>query len=113
MAKKLTERQANWNGSNWIRKEKRHAIYRRDDLSCVYCGATAEDDVLTLDHLVAVELGGTNHESNLVTACRRCNGAKGKMSVRQFLNFLRGRGIDTMAIAARIRRNIKRKLRRS
>jgi 5-methylcytosine-specific restriction endonuclease McrA len=101
-----------WHGSNWIRKDKRLAIYRRDDLSCVYCGATVEDDLMTLDHLIAVELGGTNHESNLVTCCRSCNSAKGKMSVRQFLNFLRGRSVDTKLIALRIRKTIKRKLKK-
>lgn len=31
-------------GMNWIRKDKRLAIYMRDGMACVYCG-------LTLDHL--------------------------------------------------------------
>ena len=108
----MTKRQMNWQGSNWIRKEKRHAIYRRDDLACVYCEATAEDDVLTLDHLVPVELGGTNETKNLVTCCRKCNGAKGSKSVREFLSYLRGIGVDTKLIAARIQRNVKRILKK-
>ncbi|KKK72946.1 hypothetical protein LCGC14_2898780, partial [marine sediment metagenome] len=30
-------------GMNWIRPEKRLAIYLRDGLACCYCGATVED----------------------------------------------------------------------
>ena len=102
----MTPRQEKWQGSNWIRREKRIAIYARDGLSCIYCGATAEDDTLTLDHLQPVELGGGNGAGNLVTCCRRCNGAKGSRSVRQFLRYLRLQGIDTSAIARKIRRAI-------
>jgi 5-methylcytosine-specific restriction endonuclease McrA len=99
----MTKRQQNWQGMNWIRQAKRFAIYERDGLACVYCGGTAEDTTLTLDHIVAVELGGTNHETNLVTCCRNCNSAKGKKSTRQFLNFLRDSDKDTVGLARRIK----------
>jgi len=37
-------------GMNWIRKEKRLAIYLRDGLACGYCGQSIEDGAkLTLD----------------------------------------------------------------
>jgi len=41
-----------WQGMNWIRREKRVAIYLRDGCACAYCGATLEDGTqLTLDYL--------------------------------------------------------------
>ena len=30
-------------GRNWIRPEKRRALYLRDGLACVYCGDSLED----------------------------------------------------------------------
>ncbi len=66
-------------GMNWIRKEKRLAIYLRDGMACVYCMAGVEDEgtVLTLDHLKTWESGGKHTTDNLVTACDRCNKARG------------------------------------
>ena len=54
----------------------RTLVYRRDCYACVPCGA---DDVLrlTIDHRIAVDLGGSNDPSNLRTLCKSCNSAKG------------------------------------
>jgi hypothetical protein len=74
-----------WQGMNWIRQEKRLAIYLRDGLACVYCGHSVESGAsLTLDHLKPHAKGGCNHESNLATACERCNKSRGTRSVRAF-----------------------------
>lgn len=54
----------------------RFQILRRDNHSCRYCGATAPDVKLTVDHVVAVALGGTNDPGNLVAACQPCNSGK-------------------------------------
>lgn len=43
----MTSRNANWQGMNWIRQEKRYAIYLRDGLACVWCKATIEDTTLS------------------------------------------------------------------
>ena len=85
--KKNQDARANgkWQGMNWIRPEKRLAIYLRDGLACAYCGATIEDGArLTLDHLTPHSMGGKNHESNLVCCCHRCNSARGNRSMRGF-----------------------------
>lgn len=75
----------NWQGMNWIRQEKRLAIYLRDGLACAYCGCSAEQGTqLTLDHVVPHAKGGSNHEQNLVTCCFRCNSSRGDRSVRTF-----------------------------
>jgi 5-methylcytosine-specific restriction endonuclease McrA len=78
---------SNVNGSNWIRKAKRYAIYARDNFSCCYCG-TCFDSVkgLSLDHVVARENGGGNEATNLVTACISCNSRKGDMPIHQFVD---------------------------
>lgn len=71
----------------WIRAEKRLAIYLRDEFRCVYCcknlhGADPRD--ITLDHLVAKVDGGSNKETNLVTACRSCNCSRQDTPLNRF-----------------------------
>lgn len=76
-----------WHGSNWIRKARRLAIYLRDGFSCAYCGRDlrgADPREVTLDHLVPRCEGGSNHESNLVTACRSCNCSRKDRPWREF-----------------------------
>lgn len=66
-------------GSKWIRKEKRLAIYIRDGFSCAYCGRDlrgAEPCEVTLDHLLPRCVGGGNEATNLITACRSCNSSR-------------------------------------
>ncbi len=75
-----------WNGANsWIRKEKRISLYLRDGMACAYCGMGVEDGVtLSLDHIVAHSNGGTNHETNLVTCCGKCNSSRGNRDIEAF-----------------------------
>lgn len=74
-----------YQGSKWITRERRLALYLRDGLACVYCGATIEDGAtLSLDHITPHSHGGTNASTNLVTACRKCNSARNDRSVEAF-----------------------------
>lgn len=71
----------------WIRVEKRLAIYLRDSFRCVYCqrdlhGADPRD--VALDHVKAKVDGGSNSETNLVTACRSCNCSRQDKSLARF-----------------------------
>lgn len=59
-----------------VSKRLRFEILRRDNHACRYCGASAPDAKLVVDHVVAVTLGGTDEPSNLVTACEPCNSGK-------------------------------------
>lgn len=78
----MTERQQNWRGMNWIRQDKRLAIYLRDGMACAWCGHSVEQGArLQLDHLTPVSAGGTNEATNLVTSCARCNAARGDRPV--------------------------------
>jgi len=66
-------------GSKWIRRDKRLAIYLRDQFRCVYCNknlANVKAKFRTLDHVVPTAIGGGNEASNLVTCCKRCNDRK-------------------------------------
>ena len=74
-----------YQGSKWIRREKRLAIYLRDGLACAYCGAIIEDGAgLTLDHITPYCDQGGHHETNLITACLRCNSARGNRDIKEF-----------------------------
>lgn len=59
-----------------VSKRLRYEILRRDGHKCRYCGATAADAPLTVDHVIPVALGGTDEPDNLVAACRPCNAGK-------------------------------------
>ena len=85
------------------------AIRARDGERCVYCGANAAQSGshLHLDHITAKALGGSDCPTNLVLACRHCNGAKTDMTVRQWVAYAaatRGLTIDMRAIRAHARR---------
>lgn len=103
-----------WKGMNWIRPEKRMAIYLRDDLRCVYCGATlGEVEHLTLDHLKAHSKGGDNAATNLVTACAKCNSSRGNRPVETFVKAVAqyiNHGADAVAIMRHIRNTSRRSL---
>jgi 5-methylcytosine-specific restriction endonuclease McrA len=91
-------------GSRWIRKDKRWAIYLRDGMRCVYCGAHATQTVLTLDHCKPRKQGGSNDARNLVTCCYSCNSAKKNMSLRSWYRELEKKGADVAAIRAHVSR---------
>jgi len=50
----------------------RRAVFARDEWTCQYCGAAAEN----LDHVIPRSRGGTHTWDNVVAACRRCNSRK-------------------------------------
>lgn len=59
-----------------VSKRLRYEILRRDDHTCRYCGESAPDVKLTIDHVVPVSLGGSDEPNNLVAACPDCNAGK-------------------------------------
>lgn len=99
---------------NWIRPAKRLAIYMRDGMACVWCGASVEQDVkLTLDHLTPYSHGGSNDVKNLVTCCHKCNSSRGNRSVKAFATVCAAyvnHGVKPEAILAHIRTTAKRTL---
>lgn len=59
-----------------VTKRTRYEVLRRDSNTCRYCGGSAPDVVLTIDHVTPVSLGGSDDPSNLVAACKDCNAGK-------------------------------------
>jgi len=98
-------------GSNWIRRSTRLAIYHRDGHRCVYCarkvyagrGTNGGGSWLAhLDHVMPAELGGSSRADNLVTACQRCNDRKQALPLRAFLATLAAEGVDTAALRSKV-----------
>jgi hypothetical protein len=54
----------------------RFEILKRDGYACRYCGATAPDVKLQVDHVRPEALGGRTEPENLVAACEECNRGK-------------------------------------
>ena len=55
----------------------RKNILMRDGYRCQYCAKKQSGDQLTVDHIVPQSRGGKDVWSNVATACRNCNNAKG------------------------------------
>lgn len=68
-----------------ISKRTRFEVMTRDGHACRYCGASAPDAKLTIDHVVPIALGGGDEPSNLVAACRDCNAGKSSTTPGQAL----------------------------
>lgn len=56
-----------------ISKKIRFEVFKRDGFKCQYCGASAPDIILHVDHIKPVSKGGKNTITNLITACSGCN----------------------------------------
>lgn len=64
-----------------IPKSVRFEVFKRDKFSCQYCGKSAPEVILEVDHIVPVSKGGKNEILNLVTACRDCNMGKSNREI--------------------------------
>lgn len=51
-------------------------VMKRDRFTCTYCGASGTENELQVDHIIPSSKGGSNHISNLTTACVSCNQKK-------------------------------------
>lgn len=59
-----------------VSKRLRYEILRRDSYTCRYCGRSAPEVRITVDHVVPTALGGSDGADNLVAACVDCNAGK-------------------------------------
>lgn len=62
-----------------VSRRLRFEVLRRDNHTCRYCGASAPDVQLHIDHVMPMSLGGRDEPENLITSCEDCN--RGKSSV--------------------------------
>ena len=57
-----------------IPRGMRHEVFKRDNYTCVECGARKDDGAtLHVDHIVPVSKGGSDELDNLQTLCSDCN----------------------------------------
>lgn len=98
-------------GSNWLPKPTRFALYHRDGFACQYCGAEKSETVkITIDHYIAVSVGGSDKASNLLTVCGSCNSSKCDRDIAEFLVSLKKRGVDVSGLLPRIEKQLKKEL---
>jgi HNH endonuclease len=95
-------------------RKLRLRIFERDEWRCWFCGVRTEladvsspDGIThaTLEHLIPKTRAGLNHESNLVTSCKRCNSQKKNRTVEEYRIYLRslsptGQAICHLSLAA-------------
>lgn len=66
-----------------LQKKIRFEVFKRDRFTCQYCGQSAPDVILEIDHMIPVSKGGSNDILNLITSCRDCNRGKGKIRLSE------------------------------
>ena len=59
-----------------LSKKIRFEVFKRDSFKCQYCGESAPDVILEVDHIDPVSKGGEDEMVNYITACRSCNAGK-------------------------------------
>ena len=64
-----------------INKKLRFEVLKRDKFTCQYCGKSAPDVVLEIDHIKPVSKGGANEIMNLITSCKDCNRGKSNIEL--------------------------------
>ncbi len=61
----------------------RRNLYRRDNLTCQYCGARPGSHELSIDHIIPRSRGGHSTWQNCVLACVRCNTRKANRTLEE------------------------------
>lgn len=59
-----------------LTKKVRFEVFKRDSFKCQYCGSSAPDVILHVDHIDPISKGGDNSIINLITSCDDCNFGK-------------------------------------
>ena len=67
-----------------LNKRVRFFVLKRDQFTCCYCGRSAPEVMLEIDHKIPLAHGGSNTVDNLVTACRTCNQGKSDILLEDF-----------------------------
>jgi hypothetical protein len=70
-------------GSRLVPPLSNGELFLRDGQMCMYCGRQHAEHMLTRDHVRPLSQGGKDTWSNVVTACKPCNHAKGARTPEQ------------------------------
>jgi len=61
--------------------KRKAVLLERDGRECFYCGLPMVDEEITVEHLIALDKGGTNRLENLALAHDSCNRRVGNQSL--------------------------------
>lgn len=86
-----------------LSKRLRFEIFKRDNFTCQYCGATPPRVILHVDHIVPLARGGGDGAENLVTSCRDCNSGKSAVPLSSVPKSLKDTASDEAERAAQVR----------
>jgi len=59
-----------------LSKKTRFEVFKRDSFKCQYCGCSAPEVVLVVDHIDPLSKDGADEMVNYITACHACNSGK-------------------------------------
>lgn len=88
-----------------LEKQDRQQVIEFFNHECAYCGQPIEDGKGDLDHLVSTSQHGSNHISNRVLSCKRCNAHEKRETDWQV--FLRNKCGGETPVFARRRQKIE------
>lgn len=67
---------------------------KAQDKVCFYCAVDCKDNY-EIDHFYPLSKGGRHTEENLVIACQGCNRKKQNKDPEDFINEIKGDGIES------------------
>lgn len=67
-------------------KKAKMIIHEKTKGKCAYCGCDLELKKMQIDHIVPIEVLGTNDLENLLPSCRMCNFYKSTSHIDRFRN---------------------------
>lgn len=59
-----------------LSKKTRFEVFKRDSFKCQYCGGSAPEAILVVDHIDPLSKDGADEMVNYITACQSCNAGK-------------------------------------
>ncbi len=68
--------------SCYIPASVRVSVLHRNKYKCVFCGRSAKQVQLEVDHIIPFSKGGSNNLNNLQTLCIDCNRGKGARNLK-------------------------------
>jgi hypothetical protein len=77
-----------------ISTRTRFEVFKRDEFTCQYCGATPPKVILHVDHIIPVSDGGKNKMDNFVTSCQSCNLGKSNISLNSIPQSLKDKAME-------------------
>ena len=64
-----------------ISTKTKRELFRISENNCWYCG---DNEPSTIDHVIALDNGGSDDIENLVLCCKKCNSRKKALTIEEF-----------------------------